>query len=102
LYDFAPLGYVTLDEDGYVQEINLAGARLLSADRDALTGYPLADYVAAEGQPALLEHVRQCVHEHREVTSVLTLLPNAWMHRQESNGTTVPSLIPCSSRSKQL
>ena len=26
LYDFAPLGYVTFDEDGYIQEINLAGA----------------------------------------------------------------------------
>jgi DNA-binding NtrC family response regulator len=33
LYDFAPLGYVTLDEDGYIQEINMAGARLLDADR---------------------------------------------------------------------
>ena len=34
LYDFAPLGYATLDEDGYIQEINLAGARMLDVDRD--------------------------------------------------------------------
>ena len=26
LYDFVPLGYTSLDEDGYIQEINLAGA----------------------------------------------------------------------------
>ena len=44
LYDFAPLGYVTLDEEGYIQEINLAGAALLGRDRAELTGYPLADY----------------------------------------------------------
>ena len=74
LYDFAPLGYVTLDEDGYVQEINLAGAKLLDADRDGLTGYAFADYVAKENQEAFLEHLAQCVRERREVTSELHLV----------------------------
>jgi PAS domain-containing protein len=32
LYDFAPLGYAAFDEEGYLQEINLAGAQLLNAD----------------------------------------------------------------------
>lgn len=74
LYDFAPLGYVTLDKDGYVQEINLAGARLLGIERDALIGYAFGDHVAKEHQEALLTHVRQCVGEHREVTSELRLV----------------------------
>jgi PAS domain S-box-containing protein len=74
LYDFAPLGYVTLDEDSYIQEINLAGARLLNADRDALTGYPLLDYVAAGDRDAFLNHVRTCVREHVEVTCEIGLL----------------------------
>ena len=71
LYDFAPLGYATLDGDGYVQEINLAGARLLGVDRDAITGYQLGDYVAQEDQEAFLNHVRKCVTERREVTAEL-------------------------------
>ena len=54
LYDFAPLGYVTLDEDGYIQEINLAGARLLGGERAELVGYPFADYVVARGPSRLL------------------------------------------------
>ena len=54
LYDFAPLGYVTLDEDGYVQEINLAGAKLLDADREGLTGYAFSDHVAEESREAFL------------------------------------------------
>ncbi len=74
LYDFAPLGYVTLDEDGYVQEINLAGAKLLDADRDGLTGYAFAEYVAADNREAFREHVAQCVRERREVTTELHLV----------------------------
>jgi PAS domain S-box-containing protein len=74
LYDFAPLGYVTLDEDGYVQEINLAGAKLLEADRDGLTGYAFAEYVATDNQAAFKEHLAQCVREHREVTTELYLV----------------------------
>jgi nitrogen fixation/metabolism regulation signal transduction histidine kinase len=46
LYDRAPLGYVTLDQEGYVQEINLSGAKMLGEDRGALTGYAFGNYVA--------------------------------------------------------
>jgi PAS domain S-box-containing protein len=73
LYDFAPLGYVTLDEDGYVQEINLAGAKLLSADRDALIGYPFTAYVDREDAKVFLGHVRECLREHREAVCELNL-----------------------------
>jgi PAS domain S-box-containing protein len=74
LYDFAPLGYVTLDRDGYVQEINLAGAKMLEVDRDALTGYAFGDYVAPEDKRAFLDHLSQCAGERREVASELRLL----------------------------
>ena len=63
LYDFAPLGYASLDEDGYIQEINLAGAKLLGMDRNTLTGYPFVDYVAKDDIPAFLAHVRQCIQQ---------------------------------------
>ena len=74
LYDSAPLGYVTLDKDGYVQEINLAGAELLGVDRDAMTGYAFCDYVAKEDREAFQNHLGQCAGEHREVTSELRLV----------------------------
>jgi len=74
LYDFAPLGYVTLDEDGYVQEINLAGAKLLDADREGLTGYAFSDHVAEESREVFQDHLGQCVRERREVTSELHLV----------------------------
>jgi PAS domain S-box-containing protein len=74
LYDFAPLGYATLDEDGFVQEINLAGAKLLCVERDALTGYAFGDNVADDDQKAFRDHIGQCVRERREVTSELRLV----------------------------
>jgi len=74
LYDFAPLGYATLDQDGYVQEVNLAGARMLGAERDAITGHAFADHVAKGDQKAFLDHVRQCAVERRKVTSELRLV----------------------------
>jgi PAS domain S-box-containing protein len=77
LYDSAPLGYATLDEDGYLQEINLAGASMLGEDRDALIGYAFAECVAAEDRKAFQEHIRECASECREATSELRLVSKA-------------------------
>jgi PAS domain S-box-containing protein len=74
LYDFAPLGYVTLDEDGYVQEMNLAGAKMLGADRAAVIGYSLLEYVVEPDRAALLEHVRACVTGKQEATCEIRIL----------------------------
>jgi two-component system, chemotaxis family, CheB/CheR fusion protein len=74
LYDFAPLGYLTLDEEGYVQEINLAGAGMLEEEREAVIGYPLSGYVTEEDLPVFLRHLRDCVHGRREVTAELCLV----------------------------
>jgi PAS domain S-box-containing protein len=74
LYDFAPLGYATLDQDGYVQEINLAGAKMFGVERDALIGYAFGEYVAGEDQQVFLDHLHKCAEEHSECTSELHLL----------------------------
>ena len=38
LYDFAPLGYLTLGRDGAISKVNLAGADLLGVERARLVG----------------------------------------------------------------
>jgi PAS domain S-box-containing protein len=47
LYDFAPVGYVTLDPQGLIVEINLTGTRLLGAPRDTLLHKPFILFVAS-------------------------------------------------------
>ena len=73
LYDSAPVGYVTFDEDGFIQEINLTGAGLLGVDRDALIGYAFSKHVAKEDVPVFLEHVRKCAVERIEAACEIRL-----------------------------
>jgi len=50
LYDLAPVGYVTLDNDGAISEINLRATVLLGAARADLTGTKFSRSIAAEDQ----------------------------------------------------
>lgn len=47
LFDFAPVGVLTLDEAGCIAEVNLMGASLLGAERSKLHGQPFARLVDA-------------------------------------------------------
>ena len=60
LYDFAPVGYLTLDSDGAIRKVNLTGARLLGLERSRLVGARLGLFISPEYRPAfnaLLEKV---------------------------------------------
>jgi PAS domain S-box-containing protein len=48
LYDFSPVGYLTLSVDGVIQDANLTSASLLGVDRKHLVGRRLAGFVAPE------------------------------------------------------
>jgi PAS domain S-box-containing protein len=46
LYDFAPLGYITINGEGMVSEMNTMGAAMLGMDRSTLIGSRFSDLVA--------------------------------------------------------
>lgn len=46
LYDFAPVGYMTLGRDGTIAQLNLTSAAMLGARREQLRGAPFAHCVA--------------------------------------------------------
>ena len=48
LYDFAPVGYFSLTQDGTIKRINLTGARLLGSERGKLINHRFAQFVANE------------------------------------------------------
>jgi len=59
LYDFAPVGYFTLDRKGKIVEVNLAGAQLLGAERDRLVNQSSFRWVAPESREACRTHYRK-------------------------------------------
>jgi PAS domain S-box-containing protein len=48
LYDFAPVGYFTLDRQGLILEVNLTGAMLVERDRSLLTNKHFQTLLAPE------------------------------------------------------
>ncbi|ACL17738.1 sensor histidine kinase [Methanosphaerula palustris] len=62
LYDFAPVGYVTLDPAGIIQEVNLTGSLLLSMNRGALIGARFGAFLHLDSRlpfTAFCERVRR-------------------------------------------
>ncbi len=52
LYDFAPVGYLTLGRDGAIRQVNLAGASLLGVERARVSGRRLGVFIAGPDRPA--------------------------------------------------
>jgi PAS domain S-box-containing protein len=55
LYDFAPVGYFTLDCDGAIRAANLTGAGLLGIERVRLLGRSFHQFIADEDRPAFTD-----------------------------------------------
>jgi PAS domain S-box-containing protein len=54
LYDFAPVGYFSIDVQGRIMEVNLAGAALLGVDRSQLVNRRLSQFLAPTSRPVFL------------------------------------------------
>src|SRR5262245_36380307 len=59
LYDFAPIGYMTTNENGTIREINLTGAVLLRRERNNIIGLPFHAFVVSADKTKYADHLRQ-------------------------------------------
>ncbi len=71
LYDFAPVGYFTVDATGVLGEVNLEGARQLGAARAELVGKPLALQLRSPSRAAF----EQCLADMKEGKSTCVVEP---------------------------
>ena len=51
LYDFAPIGYLSLSKDGVIKEINLCATQMLGKDRSSLKEGQLGFFITDETKP---------------------------------------------------
>ena len=68
LYDLAPVGYFTVDEQGTILEANLTAAKLLGIERGTLLAQPLTRFVVPGDRDVWHRHSRQ-VFESGELLS---------------------------------
>ena len=73
LYDFAPVGYFTLDGDGLIKTVNLTGVQLLGAEPRGLEGQPFAAFVVSEDLALFNSFFELVFTSRRKETCRLTL-----------------------------
>lgn len=60
LYDFAPIGFMTLDANGVIREINLGAATLIGKAREELIEFPMVGYLDRSERARFLNFLRIC------------------------------------------
>jgi PAS domain S-box-containing protein len=87
LYDFAPVGYLTLDEEGIVHRLNLTLSALLDRDRASLIGERFAGVVATASQVTYLEFRRRLFRSPDPQRVELQLRRGGFLFDAELKGT---------------
>lgn len=73
LFDFAPIGYLTTDENDSIREINLTGSELLGLERNQIIGQPIVRFIHPDYQDTYYFHLRSVKESDEKVTSELCL-----------------------------
>jgi two-component system, cell cycle sensor histidine kinase and response regulator CckA len=78
LYDFAPVGYFTLDTNGGIQEVNLTGASLLGEERRRLFGTLFYRFISKEDHDVF--------YKHQNLVSVTEISQNCKLRMKKKDG----------------
>lgn len=69
LYDFAPIGYATIDREFLLREINLSGAVMLKEDRRRLINQRVTAFIHPDHQDRFYFHMKEEVFEEKRKIS---------------------------------
>ena len=74
LYDFAPVGYLTISLEGSIVQLNLTGADMLGESRERLLNASFSHFVAPEDTERWYEHFLHALHYGNKQGLELALL----------------------------
>jgi PAS domain S-box-containing protein len=93
LYDFAPVGYFSIDEAGVILEANLTGAALLGVERSRLVNRRLVLFLSPTSRPIFLAFLNKVFAEPKDqVCEALLLKENGGTFWASFRGTSAVSL----------
>src|SRR5215831_10137177 len=75
LYDFSPIGYASLDENGFIEEINIIGGKLLGDNPHKLIGRPFSEFIATDEIQSFKDHLRRCRWSRKKRSIEVQLVP---------------------------
>jgi PAS domain S-box-containing protein len=73
LYDLAPVGYLTVSDEGSIAQLNLTGADMLGDERERLLNTRFAQFVAPADTDRWYDHFLQALHYGRKQRLELVL-----------------------------
>ncbi|MBW6463225.1 MAG: PAS domain S-box protein [Firmicutes bacterium] len=86
LYDFAPVGYFTLNRNGVILNVNLTGARMLRLERSLILNQYLDQYIDAKYRNEFLSFVEKVFLDHNQETIEIALKkegqPELYVHTE--------------------
>jgi chemotaxis family two-component system sensor kinase Cph1 len=74
LYNFAPLGYFTLNKEGIILQVNIAGATLLGVERINLNKTAFIQYIALDYRNQFHHHIKRVSETGTKQTVELKLI----------------------------
>lgn len=74
LFDFAPVGYLTVSREGLLRELNLPAARMLGRERSRLVGGRLRTFISERARFAFDHWLEQVFTEPERLTCDVVLL----------------------------
>lgn len=73
LFDFAPIGYLTTDENDCIRELNLTGSGMLGIERFQAIGLPISKFIHPDYQDAYYFHLLKVKESDAKVTSEICI-----------------------------
>ncbi len=80
LYDFAPSGYLTLDENGIIKEINYTGAQMLGVQKKLVLGLPFLHFLSKDNFQKYLNDLREARQHKVQVSDDFRINPEKREH----------------------
>ena len=96
LYDFAPVGYLTLKKNGQILELNLTAARKLGVERGHLVNAHFQNYIFPPDKKVFFSHLKAIFDKRQRQISEVRLSPKGGelfyariesIYLEEENGT---------------